>query len=132
VSEIRKSPQVVENVVAYKVVLTAPNKELTLLPGMTAMVHVVVDRVANVLKIPNAALRFRPQTANPPSAEAGTAIVWVKGFASIPEPVQVKLGSSDSSSTELVGGSLHVGDSVMIGTTPTAGPSPWLGIRWGS
>jgi HlyD family secretion protein len=132
VSEIRKSPQVIENVVAYNVVLTAPNNELTLLPGMTAMVHLVVDRTANVLKIPNAALRFRPQTADRPSAEAGTAIVWIKGFTGAPEAVRVKLGSGGSSSTELVGGSLKAGDRVIIGTTPTAGSSPWLGINWGT
>lgn len=81
VVQIRKAPQVVQNVVTYNVVVGVRNPSLRLLPGMTANVRIVVDDKPSVLKIPNAALRFRPQgveaetgarpaPAAPPSAPA--------------------------------------------------------------
>jgi HlyD family secretion protein len=66
--QIRKSPQVVQNVVTYTVVVTAANPDLALLPGMTANVRIVIASRDNVLKVPNAALRFRP-----PANDAGIA-----------------------------------------------------------
>jgi HlyD family secretion protein len=63
VVQIRKAPQIVQNVVTYDVVVSAPNPTLRLLPGMTANVQLVVDHKENILKIPNAALRFNPDGA---------------------------------------------------------------------
>ncbi len=60
ISQIRKAAQVVQNVVTYTTVITVPNPDRTLLPGMTANVRVQVDRREDVLRVPNAALRFRP------------------------------------------------------------------------
>ncbi len=60
VSQVRKAAQVVQNVVTYIAVIGASNADLSLFPGMTANVRIVVDTRENVLKIPNAALRFRP------------------------------------------------------------------------
>src|SRR5262245_8598034 len=60
IRQIRKSPQNVQNVVSYTVVISAANPDLALLPGMTANVRVAVDNRTNALKVPNAALRFRP------------------------------------------------------------------------
>jgi HlyD family secretion protein len=60
IKQIRKSPQNVQNVVSYTVVISAANPDLALLPGMTANVRVAVENRASALKVPNAALRFRP------------------------------------------------------------------------
>jgi HlyD family secretion protein len=60
VKEIRLSPTTVQNVVTYTVVVTAPNAGGRLLPGMTATLRIITDQRANVLRIPNAALRWRP------------------------------------------------------------------------
>ena len=60
VREVRKSAQVVQNVVSYTVVVSAPNPDQLLLPGMTANVRVVTDQRQSTLRVPNAALRFRP------------------------------------------------------------------------
>lgn len=60
VVQIRKAPLVVQNVVTYDVVVSAQNSQLKLLPGMTANVRIVVDQKGSVLRVPNAALRFRP------------------------------------------------------------------------
>ena len=63
VEQIRMAPQVVQNVVTYTVVVSADNPELKLLPGMTANVRIVVAERADVLRVPHAALRFRPPRA---------------------------------------------------------------------
>ncbi|MDH3319028.1 MAG: efflux RND transporter periplasmic adaptor subunit [Betaproteobacteria bacterium] len=70
--QIRKSPVNVQNVVSYTVVISARNPDLALLPGMTANVRIVVEHRDNALKVPNAALRFRPAGAadQKPAAEA--------------------------------------------------------------
>jgi HlyD family secretion protein len=60
VGQVRKSAQVVQNVVTYTAVIATANPDLSLFPGMTANVRIVVDTRDNVLKIPNAALRYRP------------------------------------------------------------------------
>ena len=73
VTEVRKSALVVQNVVTYTVVVSAPNPDQTLLPGMTANARIVVDRRESVLKVPNAALRFRPAGAADERPAAGGA-----------------------------------------------------------
>jgi HlyD family secretion protein len=71
IRQIRKSPTNVQNVVSYTVVISAANPDFALLPGMTANVRVTVDSRQSVLKLPNAALRFRPAGAQDakPAAE---------------------------------------------------------------
>jgi HlyD family secretion protein len=63
VTEIRNAPVTVQNVVTYDVVIQAKNPELKLRPGMTANASILVAHKDNVLRIPNAALRFRPDFA---------------------------------------------------------------------
>jgi HlyD family secretion protein len=63
VTQLRKAAQVVQNVVTYIAVIGASNEDLALFPGMTANVRVITDSRDNVLKVPNAALRFRPAGA---------------------------------------------------------------------
>ena len=58
--QIRKAPQIVQNVVTYDVVVSAQNTDQKLLPGMTANVRIVTERKEDALRVPNAALRFRP------------------------------------------------------------------------
>jgi HlyD family secretion protein len=60
VQQIRNAPQTVQNVVTYNVVVDVENPELKLKPGMTANVTFVYSETAEVLRVPNAALRFRP------------------------------------------------------------------------
>ena len=60
VEQVRLQPAVVQNVVTYSTVIAVPNPELKLKPGMTANVTIEIARRDNVLRIPNAATRFRP------------------------------------------------------------------------
>jgi HlyD family secretion protein len=75
IRQIRKSPQNVQNVISYTVVISAANPDLALLPGMTANVRVEVERRDDVLKVANAALRFQPPdaTATPATAPPAAA-----------------------------------------------------------
>jgi HlyD family secretion protein len=60
VQQVRLQPTVVQNVVVYSTVIAVPNPELKLKPGMTANVEIEVARKSNVLRVPAAAIRFRP------------------------------------------------------------------------
>jgi HlyD family secretion protein len=60
VLQIRKAPRVVQYVVTYTVLVSADNSDLRLLPGMTANTQIILDERSNALKVPNAALRFKP------------------------------------------------------------------------
>ena len=64
VAQMRKAALVVQNVVTYIAVIRASNPDLNLFPGMTANVRIIVNVRENVLKVPNAALRFRPAGAS--------------------------------------------------------------------
>ena len=73
IRQVRKSPINVQNVISYTVVISAANPDQSLLPGMTANVRVVVDSRDNVLKVTNAALRYRPAGTADAKAEAQPA-----------------------------------------------------------
>ncbi len=63
VSEVRNAPIIIQNVVTYDVVILVDNKDLKLKPGMTANVSIMIAHRDGVLRIPNAALRYRPEFA---------------------------------------------------------------------
>ena len=67
---VRLGAQTIQNVVTYTAVMRVQNADLTLLPGMTANLQVVTEDRRDVLRVPNAALRFRPVGATPAAANA--------------------------------------------------------------
>jgi HlyD family secretion protein len=141
VTQIRKASEVIQNVVTYTVVLTVQNTDLALLPGMTAVVQILVDSAADVLKIPNAALRYRPPeevstgstTAGAAASEDNSAaVVWVLNPEGTAVPVQVKLGRSSDNATEVVDGALRAGQDVIVGAVPLDNGISFFGIGRGS
>jgi HlyD family secretion protein len=137
VTQIRKAPMLLQNVVTYTVVLSTRNPDLALLPGMTALVTVVVDEAKDVLKVPNAALRFQPPTARGALAAAaeapgdgGGAVIWIPGEDGAVVPVRVTLGRSNDSVTELVDGPLSAGQQVIIGMASPPQDDSWFGFSW--
>ncbi|MGC8809313.1 MAG: efflux RND transporter periplasmic adaptor subunit [bacterium] len=84
VTEIRNAPQTIQNVVTYNVIVQVKNPDLKLRPGMTANVSILVAQRDNVLKIPNAALRFRPDFAR---KEAGSSAQKSTTAAVPPSPI---------------------------------------------
>jgi HlyD family secretion protein len=124
VSQIRKAPQVAQNVVTYTVVVAVANPAARLVPGMTASVRFVTEQNVDVLKVPNTALRFRP----PGAPGSTTPVVWILGRDGRPIAARVTLGITDGTSTEIVRGDLEAGQAVLIGlesaapTTTIPGP----------
>jgi len=134
VLQIRKAPEVVQNVVTYAAIVSAPNPELVLMPGMTANLRIVVSDTGDVLKIPNQALRFRPSQAPPAAAAArGTreATVWVLDNANQPSAMKITTGASDSAGTQVLSGALTEGQKVVIGLAAPDKPAQKLGLRLG-
>jgi HlyD family secretion protein len=119
VMEVRQSPQTIQNVVTYDVVVGAPNKDLSLKPGMTATTRIVVDERQDVLRAPDAALRYA-QSAT--ATLQGTALSGLSGGAKIwvlrdgaPRLVVITPGLDDDANTEIVKGDLREGDEVIVG-----------------
>lgn len=118
--QVRNAPITIQNVVTYDVVIKMDNPELKLKPGMTANVSVIVSIKKDVLKIPNAALRFKPSeksTGAPPKGMGGTekkgAGVWILENNK-PKRIKVVTGISDGNHTELVSGDIKEGQEVIV------------------
>jgi HlyD family secretion protein len=95
VMQVRKAPQVLQNVVTYNVVISARNPELKLLPGMTANVRLVVAQKERVLKVPNSALRFRmPGEDSIPTRGSGGPGLTSGGAPQSAEEVRERLTKS--------------------------------------
>jgi len=141
VNQIRKAPQILQNVVTYDVVIYVQNSEQKLLPGMTANVKIVIESRPSVVKVPNSALRFRPPGAEAegggprgpaaapgggprpgpagrdrqPGGEGTVGRVFVGGPDGQPRPVMLRLGITDGNATEVLSGDLQPGTPVIVG-----------------
>jgi HlyD family secretion protein len=143
--QIRLSPEVVQNVVSYDVILEVSNPEMLLKPGMTANVTVEIERADDVLKVPAAALSFHPNIAGnnatsgesnamaavtkPSSVEpestqrAGysarkkpnTPHLWVLNQQGHLRPIPVRVGITDGLFTEVISVDLREGEQVVTG-----------------
>ncbi len=119
VSQVRQSPQTVQNVVTYDVVVSVDNSDLALIPGMTAATQIIIDQRNDVLRVPNQALRYVPGGLSAVGA-GGTRTptnkqpeVWVLRDG-LPVAVTVVTGLSDDNFTENVKGDINPGDQVII------------------
>ena len=141
VSQVRNAPIITQNVVTYDVVILVGNKELLLKPGMTANVTIQVKKFGNILKIPNAAMRYRPaeKSKEPAGGTAGRKKeplgqrVYVIGKDGKLQAVPIKTGVSDGAYTELAGGNLKEGDLLVTGEAPkgssrSGGSPPGMGF----
>jgi HlyD family secretion protein len=146
VFQVRNSAVTVQNVVTYDVVVSVDNKDLKLMPGMTVDVSIITSVVRNVVRIPNAALRFRPPTAGsrPTTATRPTTgpaaagrpaasgprgpAVWILENGK-PKRVPVKIGFSDGTFTELLSGDLQEGQPVIVEALGRLSPQSSTGFR---
>jgi HlyD family secretion protein len=116
VSQVRNSPVSIQNVVTYDVVVDVDNRELKLKPGMTANVSVVTATKEDALRVPNAALRFKPPGV---PTEKRKSAVWMLDAEGRPRAVPVGLGAMGVSFTEIREGEVHQGDAVIVGLEAT-------------
>jgi HlyD family secretion protein len=136
VKQVRYGPETVQGVVTYKTLLSVDNSDLALRPGMTATANITVKRTADVMLVPNAALRFSPPVAEEAARTGGSLIsrlfprpppasrprdtegdkskqrVYVLRDGQ-PSPVPVATGSTDGIMTEIAGGDVMVGAAVV-------------------
>jgi HlyD family secretion protein len=139
VTSIRKAPINVQNVITYDAVIGVSNTDLRLFPGMTANVRILVNPLQNVLKVPNAALRYHPPT-EPAKDFAGKGernvaalekSVWVLGENNKPRRVSVVTGETDGMSTEVLEGGLKDGDRVIVAALEKVTPDSASGSGGG-
>ena len=141
VSQVRNAPIITQNVVTYDVVILVDNKELLLKPGMTTNVTIQVKKFENILKVPNAAMRYRPVDKSKDSGggaggkkkELMGQRVYVLGKDGKPQAVPIKTGVSDGAYTELIEGKLNEGDLLVTGEAPkgssrSGGSPPGMGF----
>lgn len=110
VRQIRLNPSVQQNVVSYNVVVGFDNDSGLLLPGMTAHVRILAERKRDIVRIPNAALRFKPADADdaPKQRKGGTNVY--KLVNGQPVAVKVRTGITDNFFTEVREGEVKPGD----------------------
>jgi len=138
VGQIRLNASMTNNVVTYTVVVNTDNSDLQLLPYLTANLQFKTAARDDVLRLPNAALRYRPVVARidpdylpeyyanrtkksvvaemmpGTSSPEAAGMVWVESGAFV-RPVQVRTGLTDGNQTELISGDLNDGDAVIVG-----------------
>lgn len=140
VTEVRLEPTVTNNVVTYTIIISAPNPEYKLMPGMTAQTSIYVLEKKELLVVPSKALRFTPdeklmmsymKSQPRPEIPAGadkmgmppvdknqpyvSKMVWVKRDSML-IPVPVTTGLDDDINIEIVDG-LQMGDEVILSMT---------------
>jgi HlyD family secretion protein len=132
VAEVRNAPTTIQNVVTYTVVIKVANPELKLKPGMTANVSIITALEKDVLKVPNAAIRFKWQSEGTEAdrgnakavgadrSQAGRVVsvaktqgVWILAGQK-PRRTALTLGISDGNYTAVLSGELKDGDLVII------------------
>ncbi|MGO4571171.1 efflux RND transporter periplasmic adaptor subunit [Microvirga sp. 2TAF3] len=142
---VRLGAQTVQNVVTYTAVIGVKNRDLALLPGMTANLQIVTDERDDALRVPNAALRFRPagtvasavklpapdaqnakasgrrRDARPTGDEGSEGRVYRLGADGNPELVPVRLGVTDGNYTEVLRGELKEGTAIITGSGARGG-----------
>jgi len=114
--QIRQAPITVQNVVTYDVVIQVNNRDLKLMPGMTANVTIIITTKHDVLRITNTALRFRFS-----DKPIGVAVLADKKGPSVwilengkPKRVNITPGVSDGAYTEVVSGDLKEGENTIV------------------
>jgi HlyD family secretion protein len=120
VRKVRLNATMTQNVVTYTVEIVTENKDLKLLPYLTANVMFVVERRSGVLSVPNTALRWAPEgyTGEEPAGgeahKGGNGVIWVMRNGQ-PQPELVRTGMSDGTRTEVSGEGVTTGDAVVVG-----------------
>jgi HlyD family secretion protein len=132
VFQVRNAPTTIQNVVTYDVMVKVDNDKLLLKPGMTANVSILISKKENILRIPNAALRFTPFQGRK-KADASTPKFKGKGVWILehdkPKRINIKTGISDSSYTELISDELKEGQELIVESLNQQKPPQPMGPR---
>lgn len=108
VKQVRQEATTTNNVVTYEVVISAPNADLKLKPGLTANVTIYTAERKGVLSVPSKALRFTPQKETVGKmkivdvANAKNKVWTIEGYSIVAH--KVNIGMTDGTNTQIVGG----------------------------
>lgn len=141
IKRVRYGAETTNGVVTYQGVLQVANEDLSLRPGMTGSASIVTQQRQQVLLVPNAALRYAPQTGTAAASQQGASVtsllmprmrqeaaksattviaqgseqtVWILDADQTPQAVKIKVGASDGRQTEVVSGDLKPGDLAIV------------------
>ncbi|MGA7808319.1 efflux RND transporter periplasmic adaptor subunit [Bradyrhizobium sp.] len=117
ISQLRQSPQTVQNVVTFDVVVSVDNSSLALQPGMTAATRLIIDSRSDVIRVPSQALRYgqggQVAGAAPQGAPQSWKQLWLlRDGKPVASPVEA--GLDDDAFTEIVAGDVKPGDQVIL------------------
>jgi HlyD family secretion protein len=134
ISQVRFAPKELQNVVSYATLIEVPNPDLMLRPGMTASISIIVAQKNNVLRVANAALRFKPDPEDRELAKSektagsvadddeevikGLHRVWVLAADGRVRTQKIKTGIYDTRYTEITEGDVQEGQTVITGYQP--------------
>ena len=130
-TQVRNNYTVVQNVVTYTAIVRADNPQDMLRPGMTAYIAIEVERASQVLRVPNSALRYRPDAVANATATGATGneatVYRLQG--KVPEAVRFVAGTSNALHTAATGDALHAGDQLVVGERGGANASGPPGFK---
>lgn len=147
--QLRLNAQTLQNVVTYTAVISVSNPDEKLMPGMTTNITIPVAKKDNVLRLVNAALRFKPELSAQQQKEVSAKLeafgqqqtekqtaplgtqsgagkqrqiqtIWMLSANNTLEPHFIYAGITDGRVTEIVSGNVNEGDAVVIGQTAAA------------
>lgn len=124
VKQVRQEATTTNNVVTYEVVISAPNADLKLKPGLTANVTIYTAERKGVLSVPSKALRFTPQKETVgkmkivDAANAKNKVWTIEGNSIVAH--KVNIGMTDGTNTQIVGG-IAEGTKVVTGLNVMGG-----------
>ena len=119
VVQVRLQPKIEAGVVKYNCIIHVDNSDLALKPGMTATLSIQVAKRDNVLKVPNAALRYVPQWPAErlkklrATLKSDNAVLWIEKNEQL-TPITVTLGVAGEKETEVIGDALQEGLEVVV------------------
>ena len=125
VTQVRLASTTTNNVVTYTVIVSVDNSEGLVIPGMSANVSIITNKVENALCVPSQALKFTPEKSGQKYEKQG---VWIKTNTGL-KRYDVTLGVSDDNKTQIISDEIRAGDKVIIGVAgakkrPAAGGRP--------
>jgi HlyD family secretion protein len=134
ISQVRFAPKELQNVVSYATVIEVANPELMLRPGMTASIAIIAAHKKNILRVANAALRFKPdaedkdfskyQASSDNQAPAADNEIkklyrlWIINQDGKIQTAEITTGIYDTRYTEIATGDVKEGQAVIVGYQP--------------
>jgi HlyD family secretion protein len=134
ISQVRFAPKELQNVVSYATVIEVANPELMLRPGMTASIAIIAAHKKNILRVANAALRFKPdaedkvfskdQASSANQAPAADNEIkklyrlWIINQDGKIQTAEITTGIYDTRYTEIATGDVKEGQAVIVGYQP--------------